>query len=76
MSKLESLVELCLPVSALAIGIGLAVTEQEICEHHCLLDKAVDWMLPEALDAFSGGAPFMLVGLVLLANALLSRRPK
>ncbi|MBS0450644.1 MAG: hypothetical protein JSS14_04975 [Proteobacteria bacterium] len=65
--------EMCIALGLITVGVLLAMTGQEICQNLCWVDKAVDFVLPDALDSFSGGIPIIVVGLVLLGNAWRNR---
>ena len=60
-------------IGALAIGVAFIAYGVEICQHHCWLDAAVDWLVPAELDRASGGLPWIVIGVVLLVVLLRGR---
>ncbi|WP_432726870.1 hypothetical protein [Variovorax sp. W6] len=58
------------PLISIAFGIFLIVSGEELCHYGCWLDVAADWLLPAALDGASGGLPFLVIGIALLAHLL------
>ena len=61
--------QVCIALAVIALGAVLAASGQEICQHLCWLDRLFDVILPDALDSFSGGAPVIFIGLILLVHA-------
>jgi hypothetical protein len=58
---------------AIAIGMLFIVNRQQLCQHGCWLDEALDALLPMELEAFSGGVPWIVVGLALVIHAIYRR---
>ena len=61
--------QVCVALAVIFAGVSLAVSGEEICHHQCWLDRGIDFILPDALESYSGGMPVIVVGLILLANS-------
>ena len=61
--------ELTFGLGACGIGVVFGISKKEICQNRCWLDVAADFVLPFALEAYSGALPWALIGLVFVGCA-------
>jgi hypothetical protein len=52
-----------------AIGLAFIVTETPLCLNQCWIEQMLDELLPAGLEAFSGGLPWLAVGIALAVRS-------
>jgi hypothetical protein len=68
------IVELLVAMGMILIGLWLMRDGERICDQVCWLDDLLAHLLPREYESFTGGLPWIVVGAVLMAHTLRSRR--
>jgi len=67
-------VGIAIGATGISIGLFLMASGKQMCRTTCWADDIFRYMLPEPWERFSGGVPWIIMGLAIIVHALRTKK--